>query len=73
MNALLTRNELAAELKVSTKTVARMTDDGSIPYIRAGRQYRYDLEAVRAALTPAPKPVPAWEQSARSRARKRVA
>lgn len=73
MSAYLTRAELAPLLKVSVYTVGRMTRRKEIPYITVGRQYRYDLEAVEQALAPKPEPVATWQQSARSRARKRVA
>lgn len=41
---------LAKVLKVSTRTVQRMADDGEIPYYRVRGQLRFDLDEVRAAL-----------------------
>jgi excisionase family DNA binding protein len=42
---------LAKELGVSPKTISRYTTAGRIPVIRIGSRRRYDLEAVKAALT----------------------
>lgn len=64
-----TAAELAALLRKSTRTVYRMTHDGNIPFLRVGREYLYDPEAVVAKLA---EPAPAWKQSRRSIARKRV-
>lgn len=43
--ALLTPEDLAAHLRVSVRTVARMVDDGC-PSILAGRRRRFDLATV---------------------------
>ena len=67
----ITAHELAAKLRKSTRTIYRMTSEDEIPYIRVGREYRYDFEAVIAKLTPSTEPT--WKQSRRSTARKRVA
>ncbi|HOW47353.1 MAG TPA: helix-turn-helix domain-containing protein [Rubrivivax sp.] len=45
--ALLTPAELAAHLRVSERTVARMTTEGC-PSLLVGRRRRYDLAAVTA-------------------------
>ena len=62
--------ELAATLRRSTRTIYRMTHDGEIPFLKVGREYLYDPEAVIAKLT---EPASAWKQSKRSTSRKRVA
>jgi excisionase family DNA binding protein len=49
--SLLTVKELANELNVSVKTVRRLTNSGRIPYLAIGRENRYDLLAVKSALT----------------------
>ena len=66
----VTAGELAALLRRSTRTVYRMTHDRDIPFLRVGREYLYDPEAVVAKLA---EPAPAWKQSNRSIGRKRVA
>lgn len=49
--SLLTTKEMADELNVSVKTVRRLTKLGRIPYLPVGRENRYDLSAVKAALS----------------------
>lgn len=46
-----TAEELAKELRVSTRTVLTHTRSGRIPYIKVGSQYRYNLQEVKAALS----------------------
>jgi DNA-binding transcriptional MerR regulator len=47
MRALLDENDLALELKVTTRTVRNYRQEGLIPYIRIGkRTLRYDLADV---------------------------
>lgn len=65
-----TAKELAALLRRSTKTVYRMTHEGEIPFLRVGREYLYDPQAVIAKLS---QPEPELKQSRRSTSRKRVA
>jgi excisionase family DNA binding protein len=49
---LVDRKALAVALGVSLDTVHRLTHSGDIPYIRAGRAYRYSIAEVREALRP---------------------
>ena len=42
--------EVARHLGVSKSTLWRLTQAGQIPYVRVGKQLRYDMLAVRAAL-----------------------
>ncbi|RWR16799.1 DNA-binding protein [Microbacterium enclense] len=75
--ALLNANELATAMNCSMELIYRLTRANEIPSIALGNRYRYDLDAVKAALA---KPRPAveqivpgsWQQSRRSRARRRV-
>lgn len=41
---------LAAHLGLSKSTVRRKASSGEIPSVRRGREYWFDLDAVRAAL-----------------------
>ncbi len=66
----VTARELAAILRKTPRTVYRLTHDDLIPYMRIGREYLYDPEAVVARLS---EPAPAMKQSRRSTSRKRVA
>jgi len=43
---LLTTKELAAYLRVTTRTVARLLKDGAIPVVRVGALNRYQLDKV---------------------------
>lgn len=70
MNEWITAQELADKLGLNIHTIYRMTQRKDIPFIKVGRVYRYDYEAVVAKLTA---PAPSWAQSARSTGRKRVA
>lgn len=47
---MLSINELAARLSVSPCTIRRLAKKSRIPFSRVGRQYRFDLDKVRAAL-----------------------
>jgi len=48
---LMTPKELAAYLKVSTRTVQKLTSDGLIPCVRVGTKLpRYDVKDVVEAL-----------------------
>lgn len=66
----VTAQELAAILRKSTRTIYRLTRDDEIPFLRIGREYLYDPEAVVSKLSA---PAPSMKQSRRSVARKRVA
>ena len=47
---LYTLREVARNLNVSRSTIWRMTKAGAVPYMRVGKQIRFDLLAVRAAI-----------------------
>jgi excisionase family DNA binding protein len=66
---LVTSQELATHLACSLEKVYRMTRAHEIPYIQVGREYRYDTKAVLAKLAEPPR---LWQQSNRSRGRKRA-
>ncbi|MGW8430902.1 helix-turn-helix domain-containing protein [Curtobacterium citreum] len=63
----VTRRELALVLGVSTDTIHRLTHEGTIPYIRAGRAYRYRVSEVREALRP--RTVDSWAPPSRKKRR----
>lgn len=67
---LIPAKTVAANLECSVQTVYRLVAAKKIPYIEVGQQYRFDWEAVKAALTPS---APSWSQPKRSTSRKRVA
>lgn len=46
MSDLMTLQELAAYLRVTTKTVYRLLEKGRIPAIKLGRQWRFNREAI---------------------------
>lgn len=48
---LLTREEIARQLSVHPLTILRHEKAGRIPAVRIGRAVRYDLAAVRDALS----------------------
>lgn len=51
MVGLLTAEQVAAFCQVSVQTVHRLTNSGVLPaYILGRKLFRYDIEAVRAAL-----------------------
>ncbi len=62
--------DMARILGVSTDTVYRMVRTGDIPGFKVGGVWRFFPSEVRAHLN---RPKDPWAQSARSRARKRVA
>ena len=47
---MLTQYELKDLLKVHYNTIKRWRESGKIPFIKAGRQYRYELDKVKKAL-----------------------
>lgn len=49
---LYTLREIARNLGVSKATLWRMTQAGKIPFMRVGKQLRFDILAVKAALAP---------------------
>ena len=44
---LMTVTDLAGYLNVSTKTIKRLVETGSVPSIRIGDTHRFDIHAVR--------------------------
>jgi excisionase family DNA binding protein len=61
--------DLALILGVSTDTVRRMVRSGDIPGFKVARRWRFFPSTVKAHLE---RPKDPWQQSSRSRARKRV-
>lgn len=51
MMRMLSRYELADWLSIHPDTVTKFAKEGLIPFIRIGRQLRFDKEAVLEALT----------------------
>jgi excisionase family DNA binding protein len=47
---LLTKNEMASVLQITTRTLEHWMFDGRIPYLRIARTVRFDLEAVMQQL-----------------------
>lgn len=47
---MLSRKELAKELKINYYTLVRWDKIQKIPRMKIGRQYRYDLEEVKKSL-----------------------
>jgi excisionase family DNA binding protein len=43
----MTVTDLAGYLNVSTKTIKRLVETGSVPSIRIGDTHRFDIHAVR--------------------------
>lgn len=43
---LMTTQEVADYLKVSRKTVIRLCNEGDIPFIKVGRNYRFKKQAI---------------------------
>jgi excisionase family DNA binding protein len=62
---LMTTSEVAQWLRLGTNTVSNRAKTGRWPAIRVGREWRFDREALEAAL----KPADPWARSPRSRAR----
>jgi excisionase family DNA binding protein len=56
---LLTADELATHLRVHVETVRRWSREGKIPSLSGGKDRRYDLADVKAALA-----APTTERSA---------
>lgn len=50
---LYTVRQLAQHLQVNRQTIRRMVQLGQIPYVRVGRQIRFDILAVRGRLAKA--------------------
>lgn len=50
---MLTSKQLAEELNVSEQVIWRLAREKKVPHIKIGRENRFDLEKVKAALTPA--------------------
>lgn len=48
---MISRKELAEHLQVNYWTIQRWDKQNKIPKIKAGKQYRYDLEEVKRALS----------------------
>jgi len=59
---MLTTREIQALIKVDKSTIYRMAEDGRIPAVKVGRQWRFPEDRIRAWLTErggeAPAPVP---------------
>ena len=51
MKSLVTQNELADFLRVSKRTIIRLTNSQRIPYVKVGNRHRYCIEQVQKALT----------------------
>jgi excisionase family DNA binding protein len=47
MQNLLTVKEVAALLRVSAQTLYKMLDNGEIPAVKVGSQWRFDRERIR--------------------------
>jgi len=50
MENLLTVKEVAALLRVSAQTLYKMLEQGEIPAVKVGSQWRFDREKIRAWL-----------------------
>lgn len=48
MEQLLTENELAEMFKISTRSLRKARQNGSLPHVRLGRLVRYRVEDVQA-------------------------
>ena len=51
MKTLVTQTELADFLRVSKRTIIRLTNSQRIPYIKVGNRHRYCIDQVKKALT----------------------
>ncbi len=51
MESLLTAKEVANLLRLSPQTLYKMLNDGDIPAIRVGSQWRFEHEALKAWIT----------------------
>jgi excisionase family DNA binding protein len=47
MQNLLTVKEVAALLRVSAQTLYKMLDNGEIPAVKVGSQWRFDRDRIR--------------------------
>ena len=56
---LLTADETARELRISTDHLYRLVKSKRLPHVRVGRTYRFDLHEVLAALRGTPDEPPA--------------
>ncbi|MBM4379278.1 MAG: helix-turn-helix domain-containing protein [Deltaproteobacteria bacterium] len=61
--SLVRADEVARALGVHPTTVARRARSGIIPSVRVGRALRFDLDAVREAITRSPRPQGAHDES----------
>jgi excisionase family DNA binding protein len=50
MDHLLTAKEVAAMLRVSSQTLYKMLEQGEIPAVKIGSQWRFDREKVKSWL-----------------------
>ncbi len=50
MDTLLTVKEVAAMLRVSAQTLYKMLEQGGIPAVKVGSQWRFERDKVRAWL-----------------------
>jgi excisionase family DNA binding protein len=51
MKTLVTQTELADFLRVSKRTIIRLTKSQRIPYVKVGNRFRYCIDHVEKALT----------------------
>jgi excisionase family DNA binding protein len=51
MKTLVTQTELADFLRVSKRTIIRLTNSQRIPYVKVGNRHRYSIDQVEKALT----------------------
>lgn len=51
MENLLTVKEVAALLRVSAQTLYKMLEQGDIPAVKVGSQWRFDREKIRAWIS----------------------
>ena len=51
MKSLVTQTELADFLRVSKRTIIRLTNSKRIPYVKVGNRFRYCIVNVEKALT----------------------
>ena len=51
MKSLVTQTELADFLRVSKRTIIRLTNSQRIPYVKVGNRFRYCIDNVEKALT----------------------
>lgn len=50
IKATMTISELAIYFRVSERTIQRWCQKDKIPYMKIGREYRFDFEDVKASL-----------------------